>query len=89
MYQVYDHELYLPNNANYSHKPTFFPAYSLTLDTDTPSKPQPSNFFCPTRYWKTKQVPPPSRHVFNNNTYVDFSIDYKHITIPSYAIQMI
>ena len=49
----------------------------------------PAIFSVPPGTEKLSKYPPSSRHVFNNNTYVDFRIDYKHITIPSYAIQII
>ena len=68
--------------------------HSVNLGTHLPpgpSKPQPSNFFCPSGTEKLNKSPRQTKSPddSNNNTYTDFKIAYKHVLIPSYIIHVI
>ena len=65
--------------------------HSVSLGTDPPSNPQPSNFFCPpgTEKRQTKSRDNSNvLHMLNNNAYSDIRTAYKYVLIPSYVTKM-
>ena len=80
------------------HSFCFSLTHSVNLGADSPSKPQPINFFCPPG---SKKINKPLLQadksldnsnmllMFNSNTYNDSRTVNKHILIPSYVIKVI
>ena len=72
------------------------PIHSMSLGTDPPSKPQPSNFLYLPDNKRLTKFPRHTKsrdnsnmlHIINNSTYSDFRTDYKHVVIPSYQIRV-
>ena len=71
--------------------------HGVSLGTDPPSKPQPSNFFLSSQALKNLTSPPRQKtstdhsntlHMFNKNTYTDFRTAHKNILTPTYVIQV-